>query len=130
MSLHHRLPLVAALLLASASLAGAQRPDAQGMDAVSDLATSVSAAGSDQATVRPAGGPRLEQARAGVRVVREASAPAVAPQPPITRQRGVPQMIIGGAALLGGAIIGGDAGSIVMLGGLGFGLYGLYLYLQ
>lgn len=39
-------------------------------------------------------------------------------------------MIIGGAALLGGAIIGDDAGQIVMLGGLGVGLYGLYLHLQ
>ena len=39
-------------------------------------------------------------------------------------------MIIGGAALLAGAIIGGDAGTIVMLGGAGVGLYGLYLFLQ
>ena len=53
-----------------------------------------------------------------------------APQPPITRKRGVPQLIIGGAAILGGAIVGGDAGGIVSLAGLGYGLYGLYLYLQ
>ena len=43
---------------------------------------------------------------------------------------GVPQMVIGGAAILGGAIVGGDAGGIVSLAGLGVGLYGLYLYLQ
>lgn len=51
-------------------------------------------------------------------------------QPPVTRRRGVPQMIIGGAALVGGAIVGDDVGTLIMLGGLGYGLYGLYLYLQ
>ena len=39
-------------------------------------------------------------------------------------------MIVGGAAFLAGAIIGGDAGTIIMVGGAGVGLYGLYLYLQ
>ena len=39
-------------------------------------------------------------------------------------------MIVGGAALLTGAIIGGDAGTLIMIGGAGVGLWGLYLYLQ
>ena len=39
-------------------------------------------------------------------------------------------MIVGGAAFVAGALIGGDAGTIVMVGGAGVGLYGLYLYLQ
>ena len=39
-------------------------------------------------------------------------------------------MIIGGATFLAGAIIGDDAGTIVMVGGAAVGLYGLYLYLQ
>ena len=39
-------------------------------------------------------------------------------------------MIVGGAAFLAGALIGDDAGTIVMVGGAGIGLYGLYLYLQ
>ena len=39
-------------------------------------------------------------------------------------------MIVGGAAFLAGAIIGDDAGTIVMVGGAAVGLYGLYLYLQ
>jgi len=38
-------------------------------------------------------------------------------------------MIVGGAALVIGAVIGDDAGTIVMLGGAGVGLYGLYLFL-
>lgn len=39
-------------------------------------------------------------------------------------------MIVGGAALLTGAIIGDDAGTLIMIGGAGIGLWGLYLYLQ
>ncbi|HJU68410.1 MAG TPA: hypothetical protein VJ650_09180 [Gemmatimonadaceae bacterium] len=39
-------------------------------------------------------------------------------------------MIIGGAIFLAGAIIGDDAGTIIMIGGAGIGIYGLYLYLQ
>jgi hypothetical protein len=54
--------------------------------------------------------------------------------PPVYQNRksnrnAVAMMIVGGAALLVGAVIGDDAGTIVMLGGAGIGLYGLYLFL-
>jgi hypothetical protein len=39
-------------------------------------------------------------------------------------------MIVGGAAFLAGAIIGDDAGTVMMVAGAGVGLYGLYLYLR
>jgi hypothetical protein len=39
-------------------------------------------------------------------------------------------MIVGGAAFLAGAIIGGDAGTIFMIGGAVTGLIGLFQYLQ
>jgi hypothetical protein len=39
-------------------------------------------------------------------------------------------MIVGGAAILVGAVIGGDAGDIFMVGGAVVGLVGLYKYLQ
>ena len=39
-------------------------------------------------------------------------------------------MIVGGATFLAGAIIGDNAGTVVMVGGAAVGLYGLYLYLQ
>jgi len=39
-------------------------------------------------------------------------------------------MIVGGAAILVGAVVGGDAGDIFMIGGAIVGLYGLYKYLQ
>lgn len=39
-------------------------------------------------------------------------------------------MIVGAAALITGAIIGDDPGTIIMVGGAVIGLYGLYQYLQ
>ena len=39
-------------------------------------------------------------------------------------------MIVGGAALLAGVIIGGDAGTLIAIGGVVAGLIGLYQYLQ
>lgn len=81
--------------------------------------------------VAPAG-PRLDAVRTGAVV-----APVVASEPmvpaPMYRKanlRGRNLMILGGAAILGGAIVGGDAGNLVSLGGLGVGLYGLYVYLN
>jgi hypothetical protein len=47
-----------------------------------------------------------------------------------SRGTGKLYMIVGGAAFLAGAIIGDDAGTIIMIGGAGVGIYGLYLYLQ
>lgn len=82
-------------------------------------------------------GPRVEATRTGIEprsALAAFEAPTALPAPsPMRRadtQRSRTLMIIGGAALLGGAIIGDDAGQIVMLGGLGVGLYGLYLHLQ
>jgi hypothetical protein len=39
-------------------------------------------------------------------------------------------MIVGGAGIITGALIGGDAGTVIIIGGAGVGLYGLYLFLQ
>jgi len=39
-------------------------------------------------------------------------------------------MIVGGAAILVGAIVGDTAGNVFMVGGAVVGLYGLYKYLQ
>jgi hypothetical protein len=39
-------------------------------------------------------------------------------------------MVVGAAALVTGAIIGGDPGTIVMVGGAVIGLIGLWEYLQ
>jgi len=37
-------------------------------------------------------------------------------------------MIIGGAAIVTGALVGGSGGTILILGGVGVGAYGVYLY--
>jgi hypothetical protein len=39
-------------------------------------------------------------------------------------------MIVGGAGMVAGALIGDDTGQIIMVGGAIVGLYGLWLYLQ
>lgn len=54
--------------------------------------------------------------------------------PPVLQNRtsnrnAVALMIVGGAALVVGAVIGDDAGTLVMLGGAAVGLYGLYMFL-
>jgi len=36
--------------------------------------------------------------------------------------------IVGGAALISGLLIGGDAGTVIAIGGVGLGLYGLYIW--
>lgn len=82
------------------------------------------AAGLSRAGVeRPAPAPIAEwgAARAG------AEAPAVAVQGgPTGREKGL--MIVGGIALVAGAVVGGTAGTLVSLGGAAVALYGLYLF--
>jgi hypothetical protein len=81
-------------------------------------------------------GPTLGAARLAANAPTIALGEAERREPPNALRNGVgfgqPEalMIVGGAAFLAGAIIGGDPGTIVMIGGAGIGLYGLYLYLQ
>ncbi|MCE2900679.1 MAG: hypothetical protein ACK6DP_07890 [Gemmatimonas sp.] len=58
------------------------------------------------------------------------TAPAPAPVPRSDTRQNRALMIVGAAALITGAVIGGDAGTIVMLGGAGIGLYGLYQFVK
>ena len=39
-------------------------------------------------------------------------------------------MIVGGAGLILGSIIGGDTGTIIMMGGGALGLYGMWQFLK
>jgi hypothetical protein len=76
-------------------------------------------------------GPTMDAASVAVRapVTSEARAPYAAP-----RRAGYGQpvalMVVGGAALLTGLIIGGGAGTAIAVGGAVVGLYGLYEFLQ
>ena len=82
--------------------------------------------------------PAADAARAAaVRPVRQASAQeqaALAGQAAAPRRQNVGQpmalMIVGGAALVTGLIIGGDVGTLFAVGGAAVGLYGLYQYLR
>lgn len=64
--------------------------------------------------------------------VRRAAPEPAAPLPATGQNMGAAkaQMAVGGAALLVGALIGGDAGTVVMAGGAVVGLYGLWQYLK
>lgn len=81
----------------------------------------------------PAVTPALASAQADVAVgVRSvAMTTPFAPAPvPRAYGRSPALMIVGGAMLLVGAVIGGDSGTIVMLGGGALGLLGLWNYLR
>ena len=51
-----------------------------------------------------------------------------APQSRARNQRGVPLMVAGGVLLVAGAIAGGDAGTLLIVGGAGVGAWGAYVY--
>ena len=117
--------LVASPLLAQASAVSARND------------TSIAAGGSARETAQAAAAvslaPRNDALSAGVRP--RAMSPAPIPSPlPAPGQGDTSQnralMIVGGAALIVGAIIGGRAGTIIMVGGAVVGLYGLYKFLE
>lgn len=84
------------------------------------------------ATATPrAAGPTMDAASVAVRQTVSTEARSANLQ---ARRAGMGQpialMVVGGAALLTGLIIAGDAGTLIAVGGALIGLYGLYEYLQ
>ncbi len=80
----------------------------------------------------PPAGPALAATRVGFQPTLDASATAdVSMQ---ARRGGLSSgqklMILGGATFLVGALVGDDAGTVIMVGGAAIGLYGLYLWLN
>jgi hypothetical protein len=139
MNLHVRFVAVAALsaLTWAAAPAGAQSAspvDARAVGLVPpSIVDSVTAAAGAAPSESTAAVMTRGPSRASARVASHAvSTPRGAP--PVIQNRksnknALALMIVGGAALVIGAVIGDDAGTIVMLGGAGVGLYGLYLFL-
>jgi len=81
----------------------------------------------------PAAGPRVELTATAARQRPQAiDSSAAATQAARRKNMGQPValMVVGGAAIIIGAVIGGDAGTIFMIGGAVAGLIGLYQYLQ
>jgi len=98
--------------------------------AVTDVAAPQTAA---PAALAPATGPTQRAATVGVRpsvaapVVLDGEKPAPTPD---SVGHNPAMMIVGGAALIVGAVIGGRSGTIVMIAGGIIGLVGLWNYLQ
>ncbi len=86
-------------------------------------------AAAPSAEVVPNSGPTLASLDFAVPAPRMAfDAPsAFAVQP---NRQNVALMVVGGAGLLVGAVIGGDEGTIIMIAGGGIGLLGLWRYLR
>jgi hypothetical protein len=88
------------------------------------------------AALHPAAGPALDAASVAVRgrTLTPISADSAAALVQARAGQGFGQseilMIVGGATFLVGAVIGDDAGTIIMIGGAAIGLYGLYRFLQ
>jgi len=85
------------------------------------------------AAPRATGGPAIVAEAVAARpllTAHSADESALAPMRRRAFSQGQTLMIVGGAAFVAGALIGDDAGAIVMIGGAAVGLYGLYLYLQ
>jgi hypothetical protein len=134
---------LAALTWAAAPLAAqsAGQPDARdtsrataamGLTPTSlvDSMTAVAEASSEaNATPSVTRGPTRESARVAMHAAETRRGAPPILQNKKSNRNAVAMMVVGGAALLVGAIIGNDAGTIVMLGGAGIGLYGLYLFL-
>ena len=81
-------------------------------------------------TAPPAVGPTLDGATVGFRHTSTQTVHAPVTVAAARATNSTALMIVGGAAFLAGAVIGGDSGTIIMIGGAAVGLYGLYLYLQ
>ncbi|HEX6049929.1 MAG TPA: hypothetical protein VFZ21_11700 [Gemmatimonadaceae bacterium] len=74
-------------------------------------------------------GPSMSSARVAAHQVSTTRGAPPVLQNRTSNRNAVALMIVGGAALVIGAVIGDDAGTLVMLGGAAVGLYGLYMFL-
>ena len=119
-SLRSLASLGAVVVLAAAPLR-AQGPSAGRPDAVEP----------SQSDSVVAAGPTLTNAAIGARHVDATVAAKAAPAAPRGgRSNGQALMIVGGAAILTGIVVGNNAGYAISIAGAVIGLYGLYEYLQ
>ena len=82
--------------------------------------------------VEPAaqGGPRLERTAAAMRAPAAERADAALQARTNSMGKPIALIVVGGAAIILGAVIGDDIGTIFSIGGAIALLYGLYLYLR
>lgn len=79
--------------------------------------------------LRASGAPVAARTSVGVQKSKVVPTPLPAPPRADTRQNRA-MMIVGGAAMLTGAVVGSDAGTLISVGGAVVFLWGLYQYLQ
>ncbi|MBC7893887.1 MAG: hypothetical protein H7066_00650 [Cytophagaceae bacterium] len=85
---------------------------------------------SSQGTEFTVNGPARSASVAGVRLSDHQAVNVGTVLPPQIKSRGKPIsfMVTGAAMFIGGLLIGDDIGTVIAAGGLGLGVYGLYLY--
>ena len=81
-----------------------------------------------QAGIRAAASLRLPSQNPAAQLHHAANADLLAPSRFRSRAPGATLMIIGGAAIVAGILVGGSGGTVLILGGVGVGAYGVYLY--
>jgi len=97
------------------------------------LALIPAASSAQQSAALTPKGPTIQSAAVGFRVSEaKVDASTKATVAPIARHQGqdVAFMIVGVGAMIAGAIAGGTAGTIIIIGGAGMALFGLYHYLE
>lgn len=75
-------------------------------------------------------GPTVKASQVGIRRAEVARTAAPAADAHMGAGRNVALMVVGGAALIIGAVIGGTAGVLIAVAGAAIGLYGLYNFVQ
>jgi hypothetical protein len=130
------LALIALLLGALSVPAQAQDTDAVPAPSVAQGDARVAPADSAAVVARAVrGGPALAATVSGVRALEADRAAETGRGVSLAAQRqrfsqAETLMIVGGVTFLAGAVIGDDAGTLIMIGGAAIGIYGLFLYLQ
>ncbi len=98
------------------------------------LALVPAASGAQQSAKPLANGPTLQAAAVGFRAseARVDASTKVTAAPIVRRNQGqdVALMVVGVGAMIAGALIGDTAGTIIIIGGAGMALFGLYHYLE
>jgi hypothetical protein len=97
------------------------------------LALIPAASSAQQSSSMASKGPTIQSAAVGFRAGEtKVDAATKVTAAPIGRHAGqdVALMVVGVGAMIAGALIGGTAGTIIIIGGAGMALFGLYHYLE
>lgn len=122
-----RLAIALSLVVIMPFALTAQEPSAQ-----TPAPASAAASASPVAAPEPAAGPRIETAAVAMQPSVASDSSEASQRRSTSKGMGQAQamMIVGGAAVVVGIIIGDDVGTLIAVSGAVIGLYGLYQYLK